>query len=162
MTETTTISITRDELLNRMDHGWTMFEALVARVPAAQFGAPTSSGWALGSMLAHVAAWHDETTHRLYRYMATGHQQPPPNEGDASDDAYNARVVDETRDRTPDQILHSLRRSYARLRGAVAELGAELDDEGWVSAIVGGNSYAHYEEHQPEVEAAIDQSAGRR
>jgi hypothetical protein len=161
MTETTTTLISRDELLDRMDHGWTMFEALVARVPDAQFDTPTSSGWALGSMLAHVAAWHDETTHRLYRYMATGHHQPPPNEGDASDDAYNARVVDETRDRTPDQILHSLRRSYARLRGAVAELGAELDEDGWVSAIVGGNSHGHYEEHQPEVEAALEESAGR-
>jgi hypothetical protein len=154
-TETATKPLSRDELLDRMDHGWTMFEALVERVPADRFGAPRSSGWALGSMLAHVAAWHDETTHRLYRYMATGRQQPPPNEGDANDDAYNARVVEESRDRSPDQLRHSLRRSYARLRGAVAELDATLDDGGWVAAIVGGNTHEHYEEHQPELESTL-------
>jgi hypothetical protein len=156
-TETTesTTPLSRDQLLDRMDHGWTMFEALTERVHPDRFGAPTSSGWALGSMLAHVAAWHDETTHRLYRYMATGRQQPPPNEGDANDDAYNARVVEESRDRSPEQLRHSLRRSYARLRGAVAELDATLDDDGWVAAIVGGNTHEHYEEHQPEVEAAL-------
>jgi hypothetical protein len=156
--ETTTTPVSRDELLDRMDHGWAVFEALVGRVPPDQFSAPTSSRWALASMLAHVAAWHDETTHRLYRYMATGHQQPPPNEGDTSDDAYNARVVEETRDRSPDQILHSLRRSHARLRGAVAELDARLDD-GWIAAIVGGNTYEHYAEHQPELEAAVSAQA---
>jgi hypothetical protein len=154
-TETTTKSLSRDELLDRMDHGWTMFEALTERVHSDRFGAPTSSGWALGSMLAHVAAWHDETTHRLYRYMATGRQQPPPNEGDANDDAYNARVVEESRDRSPEQLRHSLRRSYARLRGAVAELDATLDDRAWVAAIVGGNTHEHYDEHQPELEAAL-------
>lgn len=158
MTETTTKPITRDELLDRMDHGWTVFEMLVERVPAERFGEPTSSGWALGSMLAHVTAWHDETTHRLYRYMATGRQQPPPNEGDANDDPYNARVVAETRDRLPDQIRHSLRRSFARLRAALAELEATLDDDGWVHDVVGGNTYAHYNEHQPEVEAALDKA----
>jgi hypothetical protein len=156
LNETAAGTMTRDELLDRMDHGWTVFEALVERVPATGFGVRTSSGWALASMLAHVTAWHDETTHRLYRYMATGRQQPPPNEGDASDDAYNARVVEETGDRSPDQITHSLRRSYARLRGAVAELDATLDDEGWISMIVGGNTHEHYDEHQPELEAALE------
>jgi hypothetical protein len=161
MAETTTMPMTRDELLDRMDHGWTMFEGLVERLPDDRFGSPTSSGWALGSMLAHVAAWHDETTHRLYRYLATGHEQPPPNESDASDDAYNARVVAESRDRSPDQIRHALRRSYARLRGAVAELDPTLDEGGWVAAVVGGNCHEHYEEHQPEVEAALVETAAR-
>ena len=158
MTETTTPAISRDELLDRMDHGWTMFEALVERVPPERFGDPTSSGWALRSMLGHVTAWHDETTHRLYRFMATGHAQPPPNEGDASDDAYNARVVTETQDRSADEIVHSLRRSFARLRGAVAELGDALDDDGWTLHVVGGNTFGHYEEHQPEVEAALEKA----
>jgi hypothetical protein len=156
MTETTDKPTARDELLDRMDHGWTVFEALVERVPADRFGEPTSSGWALGSMLAHVAAWHDETTHRLYRFMATGHAQPAPNEGDSGDDAYNARVVNESRDRSPGEIAHSLRRSFARLRGAVAELGDTLDDDGWTFDVVGGNTFGHYEEHQPEVEAALE------
>ena len=161
MTETTTKAVTRDELLDRMDHGWTMFETLVARVPPDRFGEPTSSGWGLGSMLAHVAAWHDETTHRLYRFMATGHAQPAPTEGDTSEDAYNARVVNETRDRSADEILHSLRRSFARLRGAVAELGDALDDDGWTFDVVSGNTFGHYQEHQPEVEAALDATTAR-
>ena len=54
----------------------------------------------------------------------------------------------------PDRLLTSLRSSYQRLRDAVASLDG-LDDDGWVEHVVAGKTYEHYEEHLPEVEAAL-------
>ena len=42
---------------------------------------------------------------------------------------------------------------------AVASLEA-LDAEGWVEHVVAGNTYEHYEEHFPEVEAALSATRG--
>lgn len=140
----------RDALLDRMDGGWTGFGGAVDRLDPAALSAPTASGWTLGAMLAHVTAWHDATAFRVQRFAATGHTQPKVEE---DDDRFNARVEAETADLPPDRILASLRSSYERLRGAVASLDG-LDDDGWVEHVVAGNTYEHYEEHLPEVEAA--------
>ena len=102
-------------------------------------------------MLAHVTAWHDATAFRVLRFGATGHTQPKVEE---DDDRFNARVAAETAELPHERILGSLRSSYDRLRHAVASLDG-LDADGWVEHVVAGNTYEHYEEHLPEVEAAL-------
>jgi uncharacterized protein (TIGR03083 family) len=141
----------RDALLDRMDSAWAEFRRAVDRLDPAELSALTASGWTLGAMLAHVTAWHDATGFRVHRFGATGQSQPKVEE---DDDRFNARVAVETADLSPDRILASLRSSYVRLRDAVASLAA-LDDDGWVEHVVAGNTYEHYEEHLPEVEAAL-------
>ena len=141
----------RDALLDRMDGSWAGFAGAVDRLDPVALSTPTASGWTLGAMLAHVTAWHDATAFRVQRFGATGHTQPKVEE---DDDRFNARVAVETADVPPDRLLTSLRSSYQRLRDAVASLDG-LDDDGWVEHVVAGNTYEHYEEHLPEVEAAL-------
>jgi Mycothiol maleylpyruvate isomerase N-terminal domain len=142
----------REELLGRMDAAWTEFGARADQVPRAAWAEITAAGWTFQSMLAHVAAWHDATAFRLHRFAATGRPQPKV---EPDDDQFNARVAAESVDRTPEQVRRALHTSYERLRAAVAGLPVELDPDGWIEAVVAGNSYGHYVEHRAEVDALL-------
>lgn len=141
----------RARLLGRVDAAWDEFNARVQAVPPDRWSAPTSAGWSLRAMLAHVAAWHDATAFRLHRFAATGRPQPKVEE---NDDAFNARVAEETADRSPDDVRLSLGASFDRLRAAIASLPPDLDPDGWTEAVVAGNSFGHYDEHLPELDGA--------
>lgn len=72
------------------------------------------------------------------------------------DVAFNARVAAESEDVPYRLILESLDSSYRRLCGALDELPAcyaDMDD-GWVEAVVTGNTCDHYAEHLRELTAA--------
>lgn len=101
-------------------------------------------------MLAHVAAWHDATAYRLNRFTATS---TPQDKVEPDDDAFNARVARESADLPDARVLATLDSSFARLHSALQELpdGYADDDDGWVEAVVAGNTNEHYAEHLPEL-----------
>ena len=135
----------------RVDEAWRPFAADMARLAHEAYERPTASGWTVGAMLAHIAAWHEATAYRLHRFAATGHPQPKVVE---DDEAFNARVAAETAGRHAELIRADVHASFERLRVALLALDPELDPKGWVEAIVAGNTYEHYEEHREELRAA--------
>lgn len=142
----------REALLRRMDAAWAEFSARADAAPRGAWDRETSAGWALRAMLSHIAAWHEATTYRLHRFAATGRPQPKL---EPDDDRFNARVAEETADRTPEQVRRSLHGSYERLREAVDGQPVELDPGGWIEAVVAGNCYGHYEEHLSEIDELL-------
>ena len=80
----------RDGLRRRVEEGWRGFDARLDRLAPGDLDRVTPSGWTIGAMLGHIAAWHDATTYRLHRFAATGHEQP---QVEADDDGFNARVA---------------------------------------------------------------------
>jgi len=140
----------RDDLLRRVEHGWASFDERLGRVPADAFGRITPSGWTVGAMLGHLAAWHDATTYRLHRFAATRHEQPVV---EADTDAFNARAASEVGGLSGDEVRAGLRASYERIRGAIRALPS-LDPDGWVVAVVAENTYEHYDEHFVELDGA--------
>ena len=140
----------RDELVFRVDEAWRLFSADMARLSHEAYGRPTASGWTVGAMLAHIAAWHEATAYRLYRFGATGHPQPKVVE---DDEAFNAAVATETAGRHAELIRADVHATFERLRAAVLTLDPELDPKGWVEDVVAGNTYEHYEEHRDELRA---------
>ena len=141
----------RDDLVFRVDEAWRPFAADMARLSHEAYERPTASGWTVGVMLAHIAAWHEATAYRLYRYGATAHPQPKVVE---DDEAFNAQVAAETTGRHAELIRADVHASFERLRVAVLALDPELDPKGWVEAVVAGNTYEHYAEHHDELRAA--------
>lgn len=123
----------------------------MARLSHEAYERPTASGWTVGAMLAHIAAWHEATAYRLHRFGATGHPQPKVVE---DDEAFNAQVAVETAGRHAELIRADVHASFERLRAAVLALDPELDPKGWVEAVVAGNTYEHYAEHREELRAA--------
>ena len=123
----------------------------MARLSHEAYERPTPSGWTVGAMLAHIAAWHEATAYRLHRFGATGHPQPKVVE---DDEAFNAQVAAETAGRHAELIRADVHASFERLRAAVLALDPDLDPKGWVEAVVAGNTYEHYEEHREELRVA--------
>ena len=141
----------RDDLVFRVDEAWRPFAADMAKLSHEAYEGPTASGWTVGAMLAHIAAWHEATAYRLHRFGATGHAQPKVVE---DDETFNARVVAETAGRHAELIRADVHASFERLRLALLTLDPELDQKGWVEAVVAGNTYEHYAEHHDELRAA--------
>ncbi len=142
--------IDRDELTLRVQDSWRAFDARLDRLAPDAIDRVTPSGWTIGAMLAHIAAWHDATAYRLHRFGATGHEQP---QVEADDDAFNARVAAEVEGMPAARLVDWARASYQRLDDALRAIPA-LDADGWVAAVVAGNTFEHYEEHAPELDGA--------
>jgi hypothetical protein len=150
MTESTTTT-TRDEILRRMDDGWAGFHGRVTSMPSEQLELHVGEGWTRKQMLAHIGAWHDLTVDRLVRFVDSGE----PTELTEHEDVINARAGRAAGGRTTGEILLAMSDSYRRLRREVSILtDAQLAaHDAWAAAIIAGNSYQHYAEHLPDLDA---------
>ena len=140
------------ETLARMDEGWTDFVGRVHALPGEQMGTRLGDGaWTRKQMLAHITTWHELTVERLSGLVASG--EPP--ELNEEEDVINARAARAAEGRTSGEIVQSMQDSYARLRREVARLtDAQLvEHDGFAAAVIAGNSYGHYREHLPDLEA---------
>jgi hypothetical protein len=146
---------TSKEQLARIDDSWVNFRLAVAAIGTDAFPRPTAAGWTYQSLVAHIAAWHRATVTRLQRFRAEGGPVSLPELG--TDDEFNARVARDSAGKTPDAVLSELDASWDAVR---AEISALTDDDlsthdGWAVALVRMNTYDHYDEHRPELFAAV-------
>lgn len=134
-----------DDLLARMDTGWTAFRDRLRKLRTERLEEHIGEGWTRKQMLAHVATWHDLTIDRLGRFAESGE----PAELEEQADDINARAARAATGRTTGEIIQGLEESYRRLRREVARLSdAHLAaHDSWAAAIVRGNTFEHYEEH---------------
>jgi len=120
--------------------------------------APVMSGWTRKDVLAHIEWWHRHST-AVLTGLRTG-VDPYPDEGDDWNiDVHNARVLAESRDRSPADVRSGEAASFAELVAAVeAATDRELYDEGiqpWFAQtgarMVDGDTWDHYPEHVPHL-----------
>ena len=143
---------TVEDTLARMDAGWAEFHGLVQSMPGERLEARIAEGqWTRKQMLGHVATWHDLTAERLARFVESGEPQALDDEADA----INARAARTAQGRATGEIVLGLDDSYRRLRHAVARLiDSQLPaHDGWADAVIAGNTYEHYAEHLPDLDA---------
>ena len=150
MTTQTDEQTVRD-VLDRMDQGWTEFRARLDALPSEMLEGKLGDGWTRKQMLAHIGTWHELTVERLASLMSTGEAA----ELAEHEDAINARAARAAEGRTSGEILQAMQDSYGRLRREVARLTDEqlVDHDGFAAAVIAGNSYGHYAEHMPDLEA---------
>ncbi len=157
------------ELLERMQSGYVAFEALLAPLSSEQLSAPGVNGaWALKDILVHLAAWQTRVSIRLEAIAL--HEEPQLDliNTDEKMNTFNHETFVANRTRPPEEILANFRAAVQRLRENV-----EQADEGdlfkpgrfaWLEGgvlwqSVAGNTFEHYEEHVPMIEAWL---AGQR
>lgn len=122
--------------------------------------APGLDGWTRKDVLAHVEWWNTHSA-AVVEAVRTG-IDPYPGDDDTWDpDAWNARILADNRDRTPDDVRRGEAASFARL---VAAIEGSTDEElfgedphpwldGTAAETVAEDSTLHYPDHVPHLAA---------
>jgi Protein of unknown function (DUF1706) len=131
--------------------------------------------WSVKDVIAHIAAYEEWTADQL-RAVARGEQEPyisdaiPAAARGLDVDARNAVIFEATRTQS---LAQALVQAQATFDGLVAAIEALPEDEltqpnrsGWTKAQpllepVAGNTYEHYHEHIPLLQAWLAQRAAR-
>lgn len=166
MTDDTPFS--KEELLQRMEDGWVEFDAYISSLTEEQLTQPTdNAGWTAKDHLIHLALWAAGITALLDkqpRWDAMGiTRELLAGEYDASNEA----IRQQNQHREVDDVLATLRAEHHALAAAAVALTEEElelpynhyqpDSENdrpvwnWIVA----DSFAHYDEHRPWIEAIV-------
>jgi hypothetical protein len=154
-------------LLRRLDREYTRFCTAITSLTAADMERPGVVGeWSLKDVIAHFIAHEQFALHELSHALRG--EIFATVEGDLA--AINARAVAERRHQSPAEVLQDWNASHQAVIAAVEGLSeadfepdsplvAQLGDT--IDGALGNNSYDHYREHLPAVEAWIQQQDSR-
>ena len=158
------------ELLAKMQRGHAAFEALLAPLSAAQLTEPDVSGdWSIKDILVHLATWQERAAQSLE--AARRGEQPqltPTIKNDEEMNRFNDTTFAANHSRPLAEVQQDFRTSYQRLLAATEMLSeTDLFEQGrfsWMKgnvlwAVVEGDTFGHYNEHQPVIEAWLKQGA---
>jgi Protein of unknown function (DUF1706) len=166
----------KSELLDTMRAERAYFEELLARVGEEKMAQPGVDGngeWSVKDILAHVAAYEEWTAGEI-RAAITGEPAPPNEDDEAHQEDWwetnrrNARIYILNRDRPLEEIMAKSRQAFERLLAAV-EMIPEEDLSGpqeWtygepLAKMIPVQSYAHYQDHTPAIQAWLDKQTAK-
>ncbi|MBL8147144.1 MAG: maleylpyruvate isomerase N-terminal domain-containing protein [Anaerolineae bacterium] len=164
--------ITVSEFLQRLDAAWASLQSFLSSLTPGQLSGPTdTAGWTVKDHLVHIIVWEDG----INSLLEGGDRRARMGVDEATwagrdSDAINAAIQQRNRERTPDDVLAALGRTHAAFRNHISGMSdADLqrpyntlvptsDDTrpfiGWLE----GDSFGHYTEHLPWMQAIVDQS----
>lgn len=167
-----TDTFSKDELLARVKQGWDEFNAYLSTLSEEQLTVPTdAAGWTAKDHITHLAAWEDGVYGLLEkqpRWEWMGIDEAMWQRGDF--DEINAAIRERFRDLSPAEALKLLHDSHQRLVKKVESMSEEAlalpynhyqpnsDVDSPVWHRIAGNTYGHFEEHQPWIEAIVTRS----
>lgn len=134
------------ELIERIDVAWRAFLEAVDGIPDDRLHVPGAVGeWSFKDLFGHIAFWDEHAIAALEGALA-GKMEPAVDWQAMNDADYALR-----RDRTLPEQWSDMHQAHAllleRLEG-VAGIAATAIDEA-----IRGDTYAHYEEHMPDIRA---------
>jgi uncharacterized protein (TIGR03083 family) len=157
-------------MLRFIDQGWNELHAFLGTLSAEQLTGPTdAAGWTVKDHIIHMAAWENGLCGLLEgqpRWEAMGVDQATWESGF---DQVNAIIQQRHRDMPLDEVLQSFQKSHARVLERVGSMTDEdlmrpyshyqagWDEERPIFGWIVGNTFGHYAEHKPWIEAIVDQ-----
>lgn len=151
------------ELLRRLDREYQRFHRVIAQLPPEQLELPGVVGtWSIKEVIAHFIA-HEQFALRELQQALRG-ETYHPDEDDSG--PVNERAVAMCRDQSVADVLRAWETSYHQVVAAVQMLSAAafepagpvvqaLGDS--IDGALGNNTYDHYAEHVPAIEAWMQQ-----
>jgi hypothetical protein len=134
----------KQALTERERDAWAELRRVVDGLPRERWEEPTvtAEGWTVKDVLWHIAHWWEHLAELLDAIRAGTFTEPP--EDDEATDAENARVLEESRAMSLEQVERGLEAARERMLAAWEAL-PELDEsaERWF----GWETFEHYEEH---------------
>ena len=137
------------QLLERMREGWRPFRRAVARVGLRPLRDKTAAGWTAKALLSHLAFWLEALEDTLPERLA-GRRGPIRNvqaENDRETAAADARPAHE--------VVKRLDDAYRKVVATVSALPPDEDVHFMAVRLIAGESYGHFAEHLPEIEAWV-------
>jgi uncharacterized protein (TIGR03083 family) len=157
--------VDRAELLRRLDREYRRFHSAIAPLTPAQLQAHGVVGaWSIKDVIAHFIVHEQFALHEL-QHALRGERYRPQEPETAT---INARAVAERRSQSLDDVLQAWDESYHQVVAAVRSLtDAAFDPTGpvvqlledTIDGALGNNTYDHYAEHLPTIEAWVRQLA---
>jgi len=155
----------KTELLNKMRIGRARLDAALAQLTDEQMVEPgLANGWSVKDLLAHFGFWERRIA-TLFDYLKRS-SMPAPGVDDSDVDQLNARVYAENQARPLADIRREEQAAYKTLVALVENASdADLFDPhrfdwtegdpfvGWIA----DNTYDHYREHLPALQAWVEQ-----
>ena len=140
------------QLLERMREGWRPFRRAVARVGLRPLRDKTAAGWTAKALLGHLAFWLEALEEALPERLA-GRRGPIRDvqaENDRETAAADARAAHE--------VVKRLDDAYRKVVETVSALPPDEDLHFMAIRLIAGESYGHFAEHLPEIEAWVPAS----
>jgi uncharacterized protein (TIGR03083 family) len=157
--------VDRAELLRRLDREYRRFHSAIARLTPAQLQTPGVVGtWSIKDVIAHFIVHEQFALHEL-QHALRGERYRPEEPEPAT---INDRAVAERRAQSLGDVLQAWDESYHQVVAAVRSLTDAAFDptrsvvqllEDTIDGALGNNTYDHYAEHLPAIEAWMQQLA---
>jgi hypothetical protein len=117
--------VNRDQLLQRLERGWSALTDAYAGLSDAQLTAPGVVGdWSVKDILAHVTTWEQEALTHLPTISAGG--RPPKYVSYGGLDAFNAQTSERKRALALAEVLSQLHATHRQLLDYIASVPDEL------------------------------------
>jgi uncharacterized protein (TIGR03083 family) len=161
-------AVSKANLLQRLEQGWDKLQAYLATLTPEQLTEPTdAAGWTVKDHITHLAAWEDGVCKLLQKQpfrVAVDIDQATWGHGE---DAENEIIRQRYRGWSMNEVRQHFQRVHARLlaqinamtdddlRLAYKEYDMETTQNVPIMEKIIGNSFGHYAEHIPWIEALV-------
>jgi hypothetical protein len=143
------ISIVRDEYLEKEQASWEAFMGVVETVPAEKRTDPgVVPGWSVKDLVWHCAGWATFAGDQLEQIRDGTFVDPFENIPDSHWDEVSQQMIDESRGMTFEDVAAGAEHARERVRmiwSALAEIDAEAGT--WFAY----ETFSHYDEHTEEI-----------
>ena len=153
----------RDELLSRIDREWSRLEQAFSTLSETQLEVLDEGGWSIKDNLAHLTAWEQfMRLHCLGDLSAHEAMQIDQETFESLDeDGINEIIRQRNQGRLVSEVIADLRHSHQQVLADLESMNFfdlmeplydDDPDRRTVMDRVIGNTYAHYQEHHPNIE----------
>lgn len=158
-----------ESLISKIEQGWDDFQAYINTLSEAQLTQPTdAAGWTAKDHLIHLAVWEDGIVAMLdkqRRYERMGVPQDVWSSGDF--DAINEVIYQRHKAMSSGEVRATLQQVHGAMMAKLRTLttadihrpctdyNPESTSDAPVIGWIVGDTYEHYAEHQPWIEAIV-------
>lgn len=139
--------MSRQEMLDFIEQNWSVYLPTLDSIPVDEREAFAQAHGYPGTkeLIAHIAGWWREAVRNVSAIMAG----QPPTTDYASDDDFNARVIQNAQQQTYEQVEEEFENAREAIAGLIAELPDVVFANSQIYDEFFGEIVTHYQQHVP-------------
>lgn len=162
------VPVTRDNMIHYISKGWDALHTYLNTLGEEQITGPVDdAGWTVKDHMIHLAVWEDGLLAVLNGESKREAMGVDEATWEAGLDPINAAIQQRLRDVPLDEVRSTMRRSHERIVAKISAMSDEdlmrpyshyqphIDDDRPIYGWIVGNTFGHYEEHIPWIQAIV-------